>query len=187
MIVRQRIKVVEAVSAQRVFSCTTGDVVSTSAINGSVIDRLGLGRLYTIGVPFAVARQVLGSTEVDQKVTIAVKLQHGDSSGGGDMADYTTRNQPDDAIFNTSAMTTPIAAWSTDPARMESAEGAYPLVAAKQYVRPVITVTINSETTATASGEEVDVSGGIIFEIADENPGRVHGRVPFSTSTSTST
>ncbi len=38
MIVRERIKVVEAVSAQRVYTCTTGDVVSSSDINGGVRD-----------------------------------------------------------------------------------------------------------------------------------------------------
>jgi hypothetical protein len=186
MIVRQQIKVVEAVSTQRVYACSTGDVISTSDINGSVIDRLSLGRLYHIAVPFAVGRAVAGSTQVDQKITVAVRLQHGDSSGGGDMADYTTANQPADAIFNTSAMTTPMDAWSTGLARVNSGDGAYSLVAAKQFIRPVITVTLPGNTTATASADNVDVSGGVVLLSPDEAPGAA-ATGAFSTSTSTST
>jgi hypothetical protein len=186
-IVRQQLKVVEAVATQRVYACSTGDVISTSDINGSVIDRLALGRLYHVAVPFAIGRAVAGTTQANEKITVAVRLQHGDSSGGGDMADYSTQNQPDDAVFNTSAMTTPMDAWSTGAARVESREGAYSIVGAKQFIRPVITVTLPGNTTATASGDNVDVSGGVVFVDTDEAPGRPNQSGAFSTSTSTST
>jgi hypothetical protein len=184
MIVRQQLKVVEAVPTQRVYTCSTGDVLSTSAINGRVIDRLDMGRLYHIAVPFATGRAVAGTTQADKKVTVAVKLQHGDSSGGGDMADYSTDNQPADGIFFTTAQTTPMGGWSTDLAKVQSREGAYDLVAAKQFIRPVITITLPGNTTATNSGDALDISGGVVFQYPDEQPGRVTTG-PFSTSTST--
>jgi len=187
MIVRQQLKVVESVASNRVYTCSTGDTASGTAINGSVIDRLALGRLYHIAVPFAIGRAVAGTTFADEKISVAVSLQHGDSSGGGDMAAYSTDNQPDDAVFNTSAMTTPMEAWSTGPAVISSREGAYDLTAAKQFIRPVITITAPGNTTATNSGDAIDVTGGVVFQYPDEQPGRAGGVGAFSTSTSTST
>src|SRR5574343_913379 len=93
---------------QKVFTCSTGDVLSGAAINGRVIDRLGLGRnrIYETAEPFIHVYTTVGSTAADQRVTLSVKLQHGDSSGGGDMADYSTGMTAPDVNFRTTAEST---------------------------------------------------------------------------------
>ena len=90
---------VQALEARAIVTCstanqtlaTTGNVVqSTTAaggINGRVLDRLdtqyggGILTKATVGAYLWASR---GSTEADRKLTLGVKLQHGDSSGGGD-------------------------------------------------------------------------------------------------------
>src|SRR5690349_6416616 len=98
--------IVPGVSAQqKVFTCSTGDGASAAAINGREIDRLGLGggRIYESAEPFIHVYTTVGSTAADQKVTLSIKLQHSDSSGGGDMADYSTGMTAADAVFRTTA------------------------------------------------------------------------------------
>jgi hypothetical protein len=175
---------------QKVFTCSTGDVLSGAAINGRVIDRLGLGRnrIYETAEPFIHAYTTVGSTAADQKVTLSIKLQHGDSSGGGDMADYSTGMQSADAIFRTTAESTAYQNWSTG-AQFWGHDSEYNVIAAKRYVRPVGVWTRGGTTTSTAAGS-VDyqyVTLGVRFggpDVADGQSGSLSS-TNYSTSTST--
>src|SRR3990167_7544506 len=75
---------------------------------GKVIDRLRfpIAARYGAAVVSAWINSTRGSTEADRKLAVGVKLQHGDSSGGGDLADYTTGNQADDRMYFGSTLRT---------------------------------------------------------------------------------
>ncbi len=175
---------------QKVFTCSTGDVLSGAAINGRVIDRLGLGRnrIYETAEPFIHAYTTVGSTAADQRVTLSIKLQHGDSSGGGDMADYSTGMQAPDANFRTTAESTAYQNWSTGP-QFWGHDSEYNVIPAKRYVRPVGIWTRGGSSTSTAAGS-IDyqyVTLGVRFggpDVADSQSGSLSST---STSTSTST
>ena len=164
-------------------------VQSTTAaggINGRVLDRLdtqyggGILTKATIGAYLWASR---GSTEADRKLTLGIKLQHGDSSGGGDAADYSTGQQPTDKTFFTSAQTTPMANWSTGAFFGEIA-GQYDVTAAKRYLRTVTSPSKNRVTTESSGDEHLRVASIVRFGGADEWP------LPASTgagSTTTST
>lgn len=167
---------------QKVFTCSTGDVLSGAAINGRVIDRLGLGSRYNflVACPSINVYTTVGSTAADQKVALSIKLQHGDSSGGGDMADYSTGQTPADRTFLTTAQTTPMQNWSTGPQFFDH-EGLYEITATKRYIRAVGTWTRGGSSTSTAAGS-IDyqyANLGLKVMGADNQP--------FSDSTSTST
>ena len=169
---------------QKLFTCSTGDVLSGAAINWKVIDRLGLGAKYQFRAvtPFIHVYSTVGSTAADQKVALDIKLQHGDSSGGGDMADFTTGMQPSSRTFLTTAMTTPMQNWSTGLFSFDHG-GEYELTAAKRYIRAVGTWTRGGSATSTAAGS-IDTQYawmGLAFKEADNSP------FVDTTSTSTST
>ncbi len=163
---------------------STGSSLITG--NGRVIDRLS--DLFTNGVPL-VASPVTnvyssrGTTSLAPKLVLGVKLQHGDSSGGGDMADYSTGSQPDDKTFFTSARTTSYSQWSTEAARLQSNPSYYDLRAAKRYIRAVHTVDKCDITTESTGFEGARLSGAIAF--LGGNTPREHYTGFGSTSTST--
>lgn len=173
---------------------TTANVVQSSdgaaGVSGRIIDRLSeLVDRYPVAMPFTVLESTKGSTEADRKVTLGVKLQHGDSSGGGDMADYSTGSQPSDKSYFSTARTTDMKQWdgtfSTGGMRVASAPAYYDLRAAKRFIRGVHIASKNRVTTESSGDEGARVSGGIAFlggeQIAD--PGFLSG--PFSSSTTT--
>ncbi len=169
---------------QRVYTCSTGDVASAADINGRVIDRLGLGgnRIFeNVSVGVAVYTTV-GSTAADKRITLGVRLQHGDSSAGGDMADYSTGSQSVDKNFFTTAESTAYQNWSTGVTHL-SHQSWYNVIAAKRYVRPVGVVTRGGSTTSTAASS-IDILNATLslwFNTPD------YGPPSLSTSTSTST
>lgn len=171
---------------QKAFTCSTGDVLSGAAINGRVIDRLGLGgaRIYETAEPFITAYTTVGSTAADKKLTLSVKLQHGDSSGGGDMADYSTGMTNADQNFWTTAESTAYQNWSTG-VQFFAHESWYNVIPAKRYVRPVGVWTRGGSSTSTAAGsiDYMYVNLGVRFGGADVDP----PTTSTSTSTSTST
>ena len=165
-------------------SSPAGDHRSSTDINGSIIDREVLGRNYTWASPFLLGSGQ-ASTAVDAKITLAAKLQHGTSSDGGDMTDYSTQNQAADAVFFTTAMTTSYTNWTTGAGRFQTLPGVYDLRGAGRFIRPVFTPTINfNATSTTPAAELLSVSGGVVFMNADEEPPRPNTDV-YSTSTST--
>lgn len=170
----------------KVYTCSTGDVASGSAINGLIIDRLGLGgnRIYETCEVGITAQTTVGSTAADKKITLSAKLQHGDSSGGGDMADYSTGNTNADQSFWTTAESTAYQNWTTGVMAFGHQSG-YNVIAAKRYIRGVGTITKNGSTTSTAAGS-------VDYVLADLNlrfgaPDYYAATLTTSTSTSTST
>src|SRR5438309_512616 len=96
MIVRELPVMVHALDQKAVFTCSTGDAQTSSAINGQIIDllSLGTGRDFEAATPFIDAYTTWGSTALDRAMSFAVKLQHGTSSAMGDAADYSTGQTP---------------------------------------------------------------------------------------------
>jgi hypothetical protein len=142
-----------------------------TVIAGAIIDRLGLGGSAIPGglqiqkgdramaaSPFAFVWSSVGTTGVGNRISIDCVLQHGDSSGGGDMAflssggagvDATTRN------YLSSVLTTDMAIWTagfaTAPPQVRSNFAEYSLDRAKRFIRPLTTVTRPGATTSTAN------------------------------------
>ena len=175
---------------------TTGDgtkLVSSggmATLNGRLIDRLripGTKTLWPGVVVTASLNSTRGSTEADRKLAVGVKLQSGDSSGGGDLADYSTAAQPDDKVFGTSIRTTDMLAWDTaessGPVYL-SQSGYYDLRAAGRYIRVVGRFGKNSVTTESSGDEHARVSLDATFVAGDDVP-KADTTSPFSSSTST--
>jgi hypothetical protein len=167
-------------------STSLASTAFSSGVSGRVIDRLT--DLFTkdvpvVAMPATIIYSSRGSTATDRKLTLGVKLQHGDSSGGGDMADYSTQSQPDDQIYFSSARTTDMAYWSTGPLRAQSEPSYYDLRAAKRYIRAVHTVSKGTVTTESTGDEGARVSGVITF-LGGATP-KTDLKAVGSTSTST--
>lgn len=175
---------------------TTADALITAAGEttgyGRVIDRLRqpLGAHYQVATVNSWVASTRGSTEADRKLTIGIKLQHGDSSGGGDMADYSTGSQPSDRQYFSTARSTDHVSWdaseSTGPVYAPSYAGYYDLRGAKQYIRVAVPVLKNKITTESSGDEQSRVGAAIAFAAADNLPVLVDSTGPYSTSTSTS-
>ena len=175
-----------------VFTCSTGTVLSGAAINGKVIDRLGLSATVAgatalgtkdkclVAEPFLFSA-VQASTGTKRNVSLDIKLQHGDSSGAGDMADYSTGSQPAQATYLNAALTTDMVNWTTGAFVVASNPAQYELTGAKRFIRCVGIVTKFGDSTATGT-DGTPVSMGVDFrEFTNSNPTAV------STSSSTST
>lgn len=178
-------------------SGTTADAVvapgtETTAL-GNIIDRLSgpLGELYTVAMPSAQLYSTRGSTEANRQITLGIKLQHGDSSGGGDMADYSTGSQPDDRTYFSTARTSDMRNWdasvSTGILNAVSPPAYYDIRAAKRYLRVAIPINKNRVTTESSGDEQSRLSARITFLGAGHAPEDVtFGFLsPYSTSTST--
>jgi hypothetical protein len=174
---------------------TTADALLTPSAEttgfGRVIDRLRqpIGARYTAAVVGSYIHSSRGSTEADRKLTIGVKLQHGDSSAGGDMVDYSTANQPATRQYFSTARSTDAASWdgseSTGEIFAASNPGYYDLRAAKRYVRIAVPVFKNRVTTESSGDEQSRVGGDIAFMSADRLPQLLDTTGPYSTTTST--
>ncbi len=129
---------------------STGSVLSGADINGKVIDRLGLltsgpngTGIFTprdrglIAEPFMFGHSFLGSTVAARNVNVFVRLQHGDSSGGGDMADYSTQDQPATANWLSGTLSTDQATWTTGKIVYFTNPCSYELTGSKRFIRVV--------------------------------------------------
>lgn len=203
-ITRDIVKVIAAFDSERsVITCSTADqVIKTTAnvgvagtaINGRVIDRLDieLGARYLSVEPAAWLYASRGSTEADRWLSLAIKLQHGDSSGGGDAADFygpTTGAQPDvqgtARNFFSTARSTESQSWSTAPFFGQTNPGVLDIRAAKRYVRAVITPGKNKTTTESSGDEAYHLGAVLVFGAGDELPENANTTGVGSTSTST--
>jgi hypothetical protein len=177
-------------TANQVYTSTVNVITSTLAsagISGRIIDRLGVDMLtrYRGVYPAAYLNATRGSTEADRKLTLGIKLQHGDSSGGGDMADYSTGHQPVDQTFFTSAQTTPMGSWSTGQFFAQTKQAYYDLTAAKQFIRAVVSPSKNRVTTESSGDESMRVGATLTFLGADHVPEVANSTGAGSTSTTT--
>lgn len=172
---------------------TASAVISAGAaatLTGRVIDRTRwpLGTRYDGVVVTASLNSTRGSTEANRKLTVGVKLQHGDSSGGGDLADYSTGFTPDDKNYFSSVRTTDHASWdgseSTGPVYAVNS-GYYDLRGAKRYLAVVGSFTKNKVTTESSGDEQARVSMEATFVAGRNLPTGTDTTSPFSSSTST--
>lgn len=176
-------------------SQTTADVVAIGAaettVFGRVIDRLRqpLGPLYLAAVAQAYIHSTRGSTEADRKLTIGIRMQHGDSSGGGDMVDFSTGSTPATRTWFSTGRTSDMSVWdgteSTGEVYAASNPGVYPLIGAKRFVRVAIPVFKDKVTTESSGDDQARVGGTIAFMAGDKVPARTDSTSPYSTTTST--
>jgi len=196
-------------AVQRVFSCSTGDVASGAAINGSIVDRLGLGvttggnvlnqaEYCELAEPFCLAWSTYGTTAANQLVSVQVKLQHGDSSGGGDMADYypaggTCSTSPSSGEtsylsplrnYFTTAQTSDFRNWTTGAMKYSNNPFSISLEYAKRFIRSVgyVTKTFGATATAAATTDQLNAVLGIRFGGFSADPPSL-GTSSSSTST----
>ena len=172
MIVRELPLMVHALDQKAVFTCSTGDAQTSSAINGQIIDllSLGTGRDFEAATPYLNVYSTWGSTALDRAITVTIKLQHGTSSAMGDAADYSTAQQAAARNFFTTAQTTTFASWSTC-SFVGAHSGTYDIRGCNRYIRPVYTLT--NDVTSTTTGANVErllVEGGIAFHSPNEYP-----------------
>lgn len=175
---------------------TTADVLvgagSLTTGFGRVIDRIGppLGTRYNVAMPVGTLVSTRGSTEADRKVQVGVYLLHGDSSGGGDMAAYSTASQPDDRTYFGTGRTTDMVNWdaglSTGPLQACSNPAYYDLRAAKRYIQVAVRVMKDKVTTESSGDEHAHVGAYVTFLAGESLPQVVSPKdSPFSSSTST--
>jgi hypothetical protein len=170
------------------YSTGTGRGAGTG-IQGRIIDRLNepfLTERYTVAFPSAHLESTRGSTEANRQLAINVKLQHGNSSAGGDMADYSTGSAPAELVLFTTAQTTPMQSWSTGAVQGQSQPCTYDLRGANRYIRAVVGAFKNKVTTESSGDESFLVSASIGFMGAATFPQNVWTSAG-STTTSTST
>lgn len=161
--------------------------------NGIVIDRLlDVDERYEGVVVAPTITSTRGSTEADRKLAMGILVQHGDSSGGGDMAEFSTGFRPQDRVFFSSARTSAQANWddekSTGPFySLRGIPGYYDLRGAKRYIRVQVRAGKNSVTTESSGDEQCRVGAVGAFFAADNLPEGLDTTSPHSSSTSTST
>lgn len=159
---------------------------------GRVIDRIGppLGTLYNVVMPAASYKSTLGSTQADRQFQIGVRLQHGDSSAGGDMADYSTGSTPANRTYFGTGRTTDMLNWdgslSSGPLNAATNPAYYDINAAKRYLRVAVQIAKDRVTTETSGDELGTVDATMTFLAAADIPQVADPKTsPFSTSTST--
>ncbi len=178
---------------------TTADVLASptqgtfTTAFGRVIDRLAppIGALYAVAMPAASLTATRGSTEADRQLRLGVYLLHGDSSGGGDMAAYSTDSAPADRSYFSTARTTDMISWdaglSTGPVSAASNPAYFDIRAAKRYLQVAVRCLKDKVTTESSGDEHARISASITFLGGDSLPQVAFDRTsPFSTTTSTS-
>lgn len=181
-----------------VLDCATGgDSTSGGVFTGAVIDLQALPSRFTHLQP-VIAGTLPGTTSTAgaSRIELDVRLQHGDSSGGGDMANLSTDMLPatPQKYFSTE-MSTDHPSWSTGTIRAQYSPEAIPLLGAKRYVRTGGQVQRIGGATSTAAGAIFTCHLGAIFLNAQEEPferkavmpgGNFQSRTPvLSTATNT--
>jgi hypothetical protein len=164
--------ILTAKATHQTADCGTGGVDSTSGgvFNGSVIDRLALGPAFTHAQPFLVG-QLPGTTSTAgaRFRSVAVKLRHGDSSGGGDLADFSTGMiSAATPFFTTQGESTDWKNWTTGNVRLQTSHVMFPLLGAKRFITAAGTITGPGLTTATAAGNLVTAALGVALMAGDQ-------------------
>ena len=122
---------------------------------------------FLVAAPAAWIHSTRGDTGACRRLSVGVRLQHGDSSGGGDMADFSTGSTPATANYGTTVRTSEYKSWSTVYSTGElylpTNPAFYPLRAAKQYVRVAVSVFKYAFTTETTGDEGARVGAIISF------------------------
>lgn len=188
---------------QVMYFCSTGDSTSGAggditglgtvlvASGGAIVDLLALPERYNMAEPFINVYSTIGTTDASKLVSIVCRLQHGASSAGGDMADFSTGSTgtwPVARNLFTTAETTTMVHWTTGAIMLSSNPGGYDINGANRYLRTVGNVTLSTGyRTSTSTAGSVDnmyVTGGIRLGQCQPEP---PANDACSTSTSTST
>jgi hypothetical protein len=152
---------------------TNGDSTSGGNINGSVIDLQAFRTRFTHFQPI-IAGTMPGvtSTAGAGRVSLSLIAQHGNSSGGGDMAGLSTDQMPTlSQNYRSTAMSTDHQSWSTGTLRMQFSPAAVSLLGAKRYVRVQGVVQRVGVATSTAAGNLVTVHlGANLLKPQEEGP-----------------
>ena len=181
-------------------SSTANSIVSscsgtTGGFAGRIIDRRGddLTSRYQVAIPQVMLQSTRGSTEANRQLKLGIQLLHGDSSGGGDMADLArvdgTTMPVTRTLFST-ARTSEMAVWSTAEstgviAGLGTLPAYYDLRSAKRFIQAVVFAVKNRVTTESSGDEGARVHATITFAAGDEAPQNVNASAAWSTSSST--
>lgn len=156
-----------------VLDCATGgDSTSGGNINGNIIDLQALPARFTHAQP-VIAAQLPGTTSTagGSRIKLEVRLQHGNSSGGGDMANLSTDMLPDNPqAYYSTEMSTDHKSWSTGVIRVQYAPKCIPLLAADRFIRVQGVVTRVGIATSTAAAQLLIAHLGCNLINADEEP-----------------
>lgn len=175
---------------------STGHIVNhCSTYYGQVIDRTELGANFqSVDVSLSL-QSSWGSTEgVDPRgMSINTWLQHGASSGGGDMANWAPPATIAGTNFYTTVDTTDMWKASTYGGRLLNQTlnpglvvvNTFDLNGAYRYVRSAFSISRKVATTCTQNVENAWLANMLVFHAADKYPPTT--LLSFSTSTSTST
>lgn len=188
-------QVIQAKADTLVMDCATGGgATAGGTIAGSIVDRQALARAFTHFRPNLYGVGLANTSTAGAKVAkLDVFLQHGDSSGGGDMAEANTGLRvAQQQIFNSGELTTDYKSWTTGSVRVQHSGVSYASLNLKRYVRPAGIVTRLGLSTATTGANDLTV--GLALECIrpdNEPPSRkslfVDGskNVLFTTATNT--
>lgn len=166
---------IQAKTSHEVYGNATGlDSTSGGEFSGELIDRLALSPAFTHAQPFLVG-SIAGTTSTggERWCSVAVKLQHGDSSGGGDLADYSTGSISDAvSYYTTQGESTDWRNWTTGAVRVQTSPRPYPLLHAKRFLSVSGTVSMSliaatGTSTATSSAGIMTLSLGANLLRAD--------------------
>lgn len=173
--------------------CATGlDSTSGGTFDGSIIDRLQLARRFTHAEPFIIGSGLSNTdTGGGKSLKLDVFLKHGDSSGGGDLAEVDTGLRvAQQAVYNT-GLTTDEKVWTTGAIRVQHSGSAYALQGLKRWIAPSAIDTRVGVATATAAGKQMEYALGVAMLQPDEDPIERKALVPggedvlFTTATNT--
>jgi hypothetical protein len=156
-----------------VMDCATGGgATSGGTITGGVIDRLSLGRHYSYAAPFVIGTLAGNTSTTGSKTAkLDVFLKHGDSSGGGDLAEVSTGLRvAQQQIYNTGELTTDYKSYATADLSVQHTGAYYHLLGVKRWIAPAAIVTRAGLSTATTGANALTVSLGAIMHRPDEDP-----------------
>ena len=85
----------------------------------------------------------LVSTAADKQISITMKLHHGDSSGGGDMAELLPPNTAVARTYFSTAQSTDSSNWTTGVISLASNWTAFEISNCKRFIKPVANITRN--------------------------------------------
>lgn len=148
------------------------DSTDKGTFNGAVIDRLALGNHFTHAQPFLFGEGLsnTGNTGGQKRVLLDVFLKHGDSSGGGDLAEVDTGLRTAQQVNYTTAGTTGEYAWSTGTVRVQHYANPYSLLGVKRFIAPSGIMERAGVVTSTAAGGLLTLTLGVNMLQSDEEP-----------------
>lgn len=162
-----------------VLDCATGaDNTSGGSVVGGVIDRQALGMQFTHAQP-VIACTHPGSTSTAglNRLKLDLVLQHGDSSGGGDLANFSTDQLPTSALqIGATDRSTDHPSWSTGTIRGQYSPEPISLMGAKRYLAVAGQVIRVGATTATAAANITTAHLGVNMLNADVEGGPLRNK-----------